>query len=314
MSAINDETILKLHTAENGEIWYADGVHAPCNSGLLLRGFMESLQRPQSVVRVLGLAANAPLITALYNHCGHNKIARLEVAGPRVCETAAERRDPAIVLYRMRQCLLPAALGGWHIMAEHDYPSYAIAAHLQMLGELDLPTALHYLSPHPAWRDLQFVQGVNPIAAAKLLAVIRDPRWYINAKRPERTNALRLYLGLTPRIQQAVSAEDQRLENVQELHCQLVRDVWRSGNPPSDADCERPAQFLWRVWRSAGGGWRGDLRASQVLLLYLWYTWLDALARCNRQRGDLFPLERVFKTAAEVDAYKAHRGAVPGVV
>jgi hypothetical protein len=304
-----DDTILKLHTAESGEVWYADGNKSPRNSSNQLDDFISSQiwrGKPRDV-RVLGLAVNAPLITQLYQLQLRGRLGRLELAGPLVCETRKERRDPEVALYRMRQCLLGPALGGWHLFNDRDYPTYAMAAHLQANhGEFDL-TVGHLLSLHPAYHDLMFIPHLNRESLAQLLVSILDPRWFVSPHRPERLATLETYLGLNPRVQRVVTVDRQAAKQLADSHihrCAVVLDAWKNNRPSEAERIHDPRQFLWRVWHATNtSDVLSDLRASQRFLAYLRHTWLNRL--CLDRHDPLFDPARLL-TLTEVAAYKLH--------
>lgn len=303
---IREEETLKLHTAPTGEIWYADAAHAPRSSGLVLADFLQDrnwLSRERSI-RVLGLVANAALIKELYVRQLSQLIGRIELAGPLVCETAAERCNPEIALFRMRQCLLSASLGGWHAMTERDYPSYALASYLAGTDDYADEHAVRILQTHPAWPDLTFIRGVDPRNCARLLARTLDPRWYINPQFPERVAKLDEFLGLDPKTVHAVSDSKRTPGGGREQRCRITLGSWKTNDPPGTAERSIPANFLWRTWFAAGGGPKGDLRASQQFVAYLRHTWLQAL--CKGQVNNLFAPDLLFKTLEERSAYLAH--------
>ena len=105
MQAVLEDTGLRLHMSPTGEVWYADGSHF-CGSCADLTHFMaaDSWMGKSRVVRVLGLAENAETHPAVVSTAPTPPAGRIEIAEP--CETAAERRDPEIGLFRMRQCLV----------------------------------------------------------------------------------------------------------------------------------------------------------------------------------------------------------------
>lgn len=312
MTAPGDERSLKLHTAPDGEIWLADGTRAPRPSGMQLDRFMDSgvWRQPVRVIRVLGLSYNAPLLTALFPWQSRHHIERLELAGPLVCTTVDERRDPEVALFRMRQCLLPSALGGWHIMTDRDYASYSLVTRLQTTGDWADESALSILMHHPAWYDLTFIRGLNPRMVARLLARIIDPRWFVDTRRPLRIARLENYLGLAPSVQRVASSPTTSLNFAGE-NCRLVLQSWRSADPPGRGELEIPENFLWRIWFAAGQGVRGDLRASQAFVCFLRHTWLAALCVRPGSQDGLFNPDVIFNNEAELSAYRDHAAKRP---
>lgn len=300
---IAEELILKVHTAPDGVVWYSDGTRSPRSSNLPSSGFVTGplFASPRSV-RVLGAANNLDLVVDLYQQLGQS-VARFEVASPLLCGTRRELHDPCVALFRMRQCLLPPALGGWHTMTVGDYVTYALAKRLrENPGELD-HVGMALLCRHPAWPSLRFVRDLHPYFAAHVIATIRDPRWYVSSDTPYRTNKLRRFMGLDVVVQQQISSQATLVIDEQARRNFYVLAAWQHKEPPTTAELQIPGHFLWRVWQAAGRGVRGDLRASQMFLSFLNYTWLQGL---NRQQPDIFDPTRIFKNDDELTAYKEH--------
>jgi len=296
---LQDTEALKLHTASDGTVWFADGSRVPIASSIPVDEFVTSLTKRggRLNVRALGTHANAKLLVALHRRC---KVAgSLEVASPLICGTAIERATVEAVLYRMRECQLPSSLGGWHPVTDLDYPAYA------MISQLKIDTTfndhvLALLRVHPAWHDLKLIPTISPDWAAWMLTFIIDPRWYINADHPDRCSKLQAYLGLTPKIMEQVVAGDHAAGAAS--RCRAVLGSWYDNGHPDGVDMDHPANFLWRIYESCGGGSRGLLRASQRFIVYLRHTWLQALYG----RTELFMPEMYFKRADEIECYKAH--------
>lgn len=303
MSAVAEELTLKLHTSCDGVVWYGDGAQAPCSSNLSVGGFVDSgrLDR-RRVVRVLGCRENVPLLNRLYESAG-TLLARLEVASPLLCENRTERNDPEITIFRMRQCLLSPALGGWHLFTPRDYVSYAIAERMADAPAWPDPTVQQLLRRHPAWEDLRFVRGLDEQALAQLIGLLRDPRWYVSPTKPERVAKLYKYLGLEPHVQRPLSSDGVLTEA--QRRCFLVQSVWNTQEPPGSGELQIPGNFLWRA-RAKYGGWKGDLRASQMFVAYLRHVWLQGLT----DRCDLFDPDLMFQTEDERAAYREHRRQV----
>ncbi len=297
--------ILKVQLADDGRVWYANGVETPLSTTQDRAGFVNKLATQVDLhVRVLGTVINAPLIVDLYQKCCSARLTgRLEVASPAVCETTAERHDPTISLYRMRQCLLSPSLGGWHQVDELDYPAYAIAAQFAQDGKFTTHIE-RLLLTHPAYHDLLFLPTLNRAAVTELLGIVLDPRWFIDIRNPYRLSKLKLYLGLTPRLMRQVS--EGRADCELTRRCRLALTAWGGGlEQPTPADYERPGNFLWRRWRVAGGGCMGNLRATQAFVAYLVRTWQQQLVSKSAQTLEMFVPAELLK-GDEITAYKAH--------
>ena len=306
-----DATALKLHTAPDETVWFADGTHAPIGSGLTIHQFVSSLHdRRQPFIRVLGTSFNAMLITQLWPLCRND--GRLQVASPAICESRAEQANPEITLYRMRQVCLSPSLGGWHDFSPQDYSSYSLVAQIQRDSGVG-QHAVEIVRNHPAWPYISFVHGLSEAWAAWVLYFVVDPRWHIDPEFPDRVGRLQWSLGLRPETQQRVTgavdvdgwAADVDVPAMG--RCKSVMRAWK-GDTPNVEDWEHPGNFLWRIWRAAGGGARGDLKASQKFIVFLRHSWMDALYRDTTSRGadPLFIPDMLFQCAAEVEAFEAH--------
>lgn len=307
MAIQTDETTIKLHTDPAGHVWYVAGTGAPRDSGQIAAVFLLSsvLVGFGVRVRLLGVPENAELITALYLRRKKNEIASIEIAGPNICETADELCDPEIVMHRMRATTLAAACGGWHNLGDNDFLTYALIARLQHTNDvLDAP-AKAYLYAMPVYRALSFISTLSDDRAAQLIKTIVNPRWYIDRRAPERQGKLDLYMGLTPAAQKRVSNLSELISKPRDLRCATVLDTWKTVHDGA-VDLTDPQNFLYRVHKSSGGGWRGDLRGSQALLRYLRYNWLESLEQRRGPRDRLFAPDLFFKTPGEIEGYLQH--------
>lgn len=308
MNPLQDEVTLKLHVDPGGGVWFADGNTTPLASGLTPAEFLPRLQSRQNVqLRILGTDANAGLITLAFQHCALHG-GQLELATPLVCESSQELTNPAVALYRMRQCRLPASLGGWRVgTAVSDYPTYALCDQLHKSNGNFTQHVSQLLYVHPVWHDLSFIGGVSPEWCARLIALVRDPRWYINCAHPDRISRYRGYLGLIMQNQRLVSSG--QLSSVPVQRCHTVLRCWCPEAGVADELQERPEFFLWRIRRAAGGGTQGDLVASQQFATYLWFTWLQAIHTNSPRYGgceQMFAPEMLFNRDDEIAAYKSH--------
>lgn len=295
-----DEKILKLHMTSEGVLWAADGIRSPEVVTEPLSTYVRNLAcQPRLHVRVIGMATNAALLTGLFAELQNYPAAKLEIATPDICESDAERADPSVVLYRMRQCLRSASLGGWHSYTVDDDAAYQlIVRRHDKLGMLDvLPT-------HAAFYDLKFIPTLQVDAAAEVLATIVDPRWHIDLHHPERLCRLRMFLGLTPRNVHAALSGKQFSAKVQ--RCLQVIQAW-GGDKPAPLVLQ-PADFLWQRYLKEGGGVRGVLRASDAFITYCVRTWEQQRLRRAGSPIEIF-IPGALLRPAECDAYMAYSAA-----
>jgi hypothetical protein len=302
-----DETALKLHVGPDGHVWYSAGFNTPRNSGHTVDAFLLSsvCSGGNTRVRLLGVANNAALITALYTRHREKTLEAVELAGPNVCESLDELSDSELVLHRMRAATLPSACGGWHVMSGADYATYALIARMVQNGNaLDGPSRI-YLRVLPVYRALSYVLTLSDEYVAQLIKTVVDPRWYVDRRVPERQGKLDLFMGLTPAVQKRVSDDEKLLYKPRDLRCATVLNAWKTVHPGA-VDLNEPRNFLYRVHKSVGGGVRGDLRAGQTFLRYLRYNWLESLESRRGPRDRLFVPELFFKTPGEIESYLQH--------
>lgn len=308
MLYLADETAIKLHTADDGIIWYATGINPPVSSNQTLDTFLLStvITRPSTNVRILGIPRNAEIIASLYARKRGKELATICIAGPNICESMQELSDPVLTIMRMRDVCVPASCGGWHEMAENEYHIYALIARAQRTAaDWYDATARIFYEAHPLYKAINFVAGVSHRDAAILLTTIVDPRWYVDRRRADNRVKLELYLGLTPKTQRRVSDDKKLIHRGRDLRCFQTMLCWKT-TTSDKVDFNDPAGFIWRVWQAAGGGPKGDLRASQAFVRYVYSNWLDALTTRKGSQDGLFMADKFFKTPVERQSFLAH--------
>lgn len=302
-----DETTIKVHTADDGNVWYANGISEPKNSALLVDNFLLSpaANGMGLLFRLLGVPQNAELICALYLRHYKGEVRMIELAGPNVLDCRDDLRSPAVTIMKMRGAAVAPAAGGWHQLTLHDYPTYAMLARMMRTNFVFDDTSEAYFNLHPAHKALLFIPTLARDVAAKMLIDIIDPRWYVDRRNSAKIKKLELFMGLIPSVQQCVSNKKCLLRKKRELRCATVLTAWKT-KPYEEVDLVDPANFLYRIWHAAGGGAKGDLRGSQAFLRYLYDNWLAGLERRTGVRDGLFAPDLFFKTPAECVAYTAH--------
>ena len=299
---------LKLHMDPDGMVWYLEGQQLPVCSGKSLAEFMQDpLIQHSAVFHIIATPRNTALILETYFTRHHDDNFRLYLCTPMLCHTAAERDDPEVALVRARRFALPSSLGGWHQFTSQDYSSYMLAALESKDAVSDQASLL--LESHPVWPALSFMP-TDVSACCRLLAAIRDPRWYIDLDHPDRTVRLEAYMGLTmSNVRMAFASSSSPSQSKRfNPRCRLVIDCWHRGMENvirDDPSLHAPGNFVYRVWskHATKDPVKGQLRASQIFLRYLRHTWLDALYT----GGDgLFVPEYFFKNPVEIDSFKKH--------
>lgn len=301
---MHDASFLKIHAAPDGIVWYANGISPAECSNQNVEDFLDShiVNQINLNVRLIGATRNAALIAALYSRKKHRKLATIHVAGPNICESPPELDDPALTFRRMRESFVAPSCGGWHEMADIDAAIYALIVRMQKEADWFDIAGRAYYEFHPAYKALKCIKTISHKSTAQLMTTIIDPRWYVDRRYPEKRTKLQLVLGLTPKIQKRVSDRTRVIGGGRDLKCAAVLNCWKTV-PATTVDFSDPGNFLWRIWRAAGGDFRGDLRASQAFIGYLQLHWLQALAAARGAPSELFLPEKFFKTADEKQAY-----------
>lgn len=290
-----DMNALKLTVADDGVVWYLEGSSLPRSSGHSVPEFMKSgFVKPHHPVRVPGFVGNAELLKLLYEIKILEECQTLEVCSPVCCESAVDRKDPAVLLHCLRRFHLPPSLGGWHHFAIKDYTSYTLAHHYATGGGYD-EHATRLTIAHPAWPAMSFVGSIQQEAFSHLVAAILDPRWFVDPwGDPNQTDRLERYLGVVGKTE--AGGRGARFK--------LVKDCWKLEGQPQGVYFE-PRDFLWRLWTDAGGGDKGDLIACKQFVELLRLTWLQSMHLGN-QGSHLFVPEHFFTTREEIECFGKH--------
>jgi hypothetical protein len=304
MFSLHDETAVKIHTAPDRTIWYSTGINPPESSGQILDTFLLSpvIGRLSTNIRVIGVPQNSELIASLYLRKARRELASICLAGPNICGSMLELDDPVTALMRMRDVYFAASRGGWHEMTELEYSIYALLARQRRLPTWFDKTAQSFYEAHPLFKVINFVKDISHKHAIELITTIIDPRWYVDQRRPDNPTKLALYLGLTPKTQNRVSDTTKLIKRGREFRCATVLNCWKNQDPET-VDYSAPENFLWRIWKQAGGGSKGDLRASQAFVRYLRANWLDIISQRRAGCDNFFAPRHFFKSDEEQQAF-----------
>lgn len=313
MSKNYDETVIRLHTDPSGIVWYARGLDAPVSSEKRIDTFllMPLSSGKGAVFRIIGEPKNAELICALFLRVRQKEILSVELGGPNLFDDDRSQLDAQQIIMRMNGVRTPASRGGWHAATYADYNVYGLLARLNRNGFMpDTPARIHFGS-HPVAKILQFIPTLSESDAAVFVATVIDPRWFSDRRTTDFTKNAFNFLGLTPATQRRVSAPDTILTRIRDVRCARVLAAWKSKEiSPDKIDLQNPANFLYRIWHAAGGGAKGDLRASQAFVQYAMANWLSALEQRTGVRDGLFAPNLYFKTVAEQKAYTKYATAL----
>ena len=301
---------LKLFVDGEGTLWFGDGTRNANASNLGPREFISQdwLQAFERI-QVLGFSTNARLICELLNKRGASPDmlpAIIQVGTPSVCSSAAARSDPNVVMRQMAEVhTRPPSLGGWHEVTIQDFIQYGLLLELEETGGEYSAAIGRLMSIHPAWPALSFIPSRDEGMGAKMLAIIRDPRWYADVVHPNRTSKLFSYLGLMEGNMSSVTGgfleDNKKAKGMHADRADIVFRSWACGK--SHAEDNTPEGFLWRVLAEAPTKQKGMLKACKRYVSLVRNVWLDNLAAPGRT---LFVPEYFFDKKEEAEAYRYH--------
>lgn len=295
---------VRIHCSPQGDIWCSWGFREPIATGLSIGSFLGHAQiKPDTVIRMIGSKCNIQAILDTYHLILQGASWQLVVASPTICEAPRELDVPVIALLRCRQCALPPAVGGWHRFCDLDYPGYAIAGQL-LKTEPDSKFIMAMWHGHPVCRAAEFIDGLQPDAAAMLVGEIVDPRWFVDEKSPDKTTKLDNFLGLNSKVQR--EAIELNLPHLTDYHrrCRLVYDCWAGAT-----DLSQPNAFIARQAAAfSTDPLNNSLFGSKLFVAYLRSAWLRALCKDPGLGNELLPVEKYVDTPATLVALKDYLG------
>lgn len=243
-----------------------------------------------SCVRLVGSSRNAALIVALYNlGC------TVYVCTPSVIVKKKLINDDQCINELIRWPGLSPSQGGWHVINDTDIATYKITAAINNKTKDDL--ILKLWNKHPLYVPLSFINNVDHLSCAYLIGIIRDPRWYIDLRAPDRVELMLSYLGMYKRHYRNKSAG-------YKYRRELTLKAWQGKSLPSIVDIESlPSCFLWRIYQRQHIKYAVE-RATRRFLRFIRLVWLDILYDSSIK--DMFVPEYFFDQPDEVLAYTAH--------
>lgn len=285
-TAAAPSTTIAAHVGRDGLAYSDRGLASPV-------GLFAAAADPGTRVRLLGARGNVPLALAL-----HRRGIGVELGYPGTHDWPACIADgPGVVV---AACAggqfdsLAASVGGWRPMTDADAVAYAMAARFDSGGDADDAT-MALFATHPAYPALSFIPHLDLRRAARLVATILDPRWFVDPETPDRLSRLKCFLGLVG--DRPPGSPGRRSRRA------LATDAWKS-TPALPAAVKEPGYFLWRHWAACDGEHRrADLKTSCLFLDYLKATWLDAAKQCPDR---LFVPGHFFGRDATAAAWRAH--------
>lgn len=302
---------LRVYQDGDGAIWIGtDGSRKVIYCGTKLTSFFARPEvRNAHSLFVLGFRSNAELICEL----GRANLAGLAppcyVGTPAVSRTS---KDPTAVMTAMRQLgnfvhreeCLAASLGGWHRVGPTDVAQYQLVTCVSAAAGSYTPAMDEALRKHPAFPAISFIPSCDYTYCAQLLALIVDPRWFVDVNHPDRLSSLRRFLGLRENNIRTLQMTDPP-KSSRGRYFQRAKTVLMSWSGRRDGliDIDRPDNFLMRCLKDEPGQVRSVQKTCSLFVSFLHDVWIDAAAAIP---GQYFAPNYFFALPAESAAYQQH--------
>lgn len=302
---------LRLYQDGDGTIWLGtDGSKQPISCGsdpqkLLARQEVKSAHS----IFLLGFRFNANLICELGLANLAAAVPPCYVGTPAVCHSAA---SPGEVLRSMSSLgnmahgggCLAGSLGGWHRVGPNDIAQYDLIRKFRASNGAFTGDVAEALQNHPAFPAVSFVPSSEFSHCAELLALIVDPRWYVDRAHPDRRSRLRRFLGLREsNIRTLQMVQPPKSRRGRYFHrAKTVLLSW-SGYRDGLSNIDDPANFLMRCLRDEPGQVKAMQRTCNLFVSFVHDVWVDAVANIP---GQYFVPKYFFRSQEESEAYKKH--------
>jgi len=318
--------ILRLHTDCDGVVWCGQNGVRAVNSKLSPEEFVyRNAFKTAKTVRILGIRDNASLIVQSYDAQKKNtrsprsaadivinkKGAVLDIGSPLICPVASLREDPVEVLQRMWQPDTNARLvSNWRRVDSNIFNSYLLAINVSEMHDQSATydeaynKAASIFRYHPLYRFFGFFSSTNVALRMRWVSEVLDPHWFIHADKPHRMTKLTRFLGLTPSNFKSIMSSEETVFSPgrPEYRAVLTYGCWKTMGIDG-VDYSVPCNFLWRIYKHCGCGWKGALAASKAFVRFAFLQWCDNL---NPSRRPLFDPKTYFSSSKEVEAYLAY--------
>jgi len=214
-------------------------------------------------VRIVATMENMEVINYVLASADRHSL-KVQLGDP--CLVAKDERDPSVILERMNRGYRGAIREGCWRGAEYiDRITYRLASRLRAHDAMesahervaDHSSLMRLAELHPAWPAASLPENGDMLAAARVLVMLRDPRYF---RTSEAVGLRRLYrwFGLYP------SADSSQL-------CWLRRESLREAWTPRGRLGDSPLPlWLWEPLQQKNG----ELRASQRYLKLVASYWL----------------------------------------
>lgn len=324
--AVLGDSAIALHLCEDdaGCVWYARHNETPKSSGQTMDKFLKSpIGKKAQVVRMPGAAAYSAAIIDLYGKTLNNSMRAVQVCSPAYLGRFAPSGDPIAIICAMQTCKFAPSCGGWSDVTDKQCPSFMLAKYFGCYGydsemdDMDLSTVTFHLRQHAMWPAMSFIDGLDVASTAKLLALVIDPRFFVDHDEPDSLRHWDDFFGFNSGSTIRPTGKLKSF-NVKTTYgrFELLQRCWKSrmDNPPTKDKLVSPGSFMWRRWLfflKSRGERHADFDAARCMSTYIRLTWLDALYGVKPPWGErLFVPEFFFDSKGTAKAWRADVGKV----
>jgi hypothetical protein len=304
---------LHVTLSGSGQMWFARGGADPRETDQTLTELLNGpLGGGVSSLWVVGTPANSRLLCEAYPIAAAANI-NIWAVSPILVKGARQWADAKVVLmaglesalaYQAGKERKAASLGGWHRVTEGEMPFHR--AHAAMAEKAKGSALVKILHEHPLWKRMLFVYPGDIAALARILAHIRDPRYFLPDK-PLDERYPRFDDLMSP-LEQYCGLGQQGSQSMNEVYRQralLLGKAWAAFEAPG-MEATAPEGFL-RLYCMQRHLVRSESAAhvataaqdaiadtNRLLLAYIRHNWVDTQTRT----GDgLFVPEHFFGDA-----------------
>lgn len=327
-NAIPEDQTLKLYSSEDGEVWFIDGNSPPKPSGYSSKEVSTKLRLVSTAnkpIRISGGMENVSLIVDLYDSHKAGHIPHLELCSPQVNRIDLDSKTPEKVLINMRNWKYPSSIGGYRPVDDRNIVSYRLANELLDLDKALSPEGMSGLlclyAQHPCYEYLKFIPFINDESCIITLALILDPRWYVDLTFPNKLHNYYEHMGVGRMISEPIYSVLSPKSSVSLLtKIQRRNAVLNSWQTPISAIASAEGysfydNFLVMTYTEAHKSFNipksdslkfdaADLLTCQKFLAYVYYTWLNSVYESQPWGEALFVPEMFFTSDTEATSFK----------
>ena len=191
---MTDHNYTCLHGGDSGSVLCAS---AHGGTLALTRDQFRAVMRRPGLYRIMAIANNYRLITEVYSSLvDKGTKSSLLVGSPLICRQRKQTADQILNCFVVLD-VHDSVSNTWHVMDSNLYNNYLLLRTYLEEGVSDLTRTIYkHHCLKPAF-DFMGIHDLEPVLAT--IALIVEPRWYVNIARPYRLSSFERYFGLLPK-------------------------------------------------------------------------------------------------------------------